>query len=169
VPVTTVPGDEEAAAARGRLRASHAAREQVIGTLQAAFVQGRLASDELDARVGQALTARTWADLAVLTADLPAGRAAAQPPRRPAAPRARRPARSALTWGACWFVAPAILVAGLLPDNHNAAAVAIPLALVYLMAWIVAGVVVLDSWHQRRSRGQRPPRPAPSGQALEGG
>ena len=34
VPVTTGPGD------RGRLRACHADREQVIGTLQAAFAQG---------------------------------------------------------------------------------------------------------------------------------
>jgi hypothetical protein len=36
------PGDETAAAAgsRGRLRASHADRELVIGTLKAAFVAG---------------------------------------------------------------------------------------------------------------------------------
>jgi DNA-binding MarR family transcriptional regulator len=67
---------------RGHLRACHADREQVIGVLQAAFVQGRLGRDELDARVGQALAARTYADLATLTADLPAGLAAAEPPRR---------------------------------------------------------------------------------------
>ena len=45
------PGDEMAAAAgpgRGDLRASHADREQVIGTLKAAFVQGMLAKDEFD-------------------------------------------------------------------------------------------------------------------------
>ena len=41
------PGDEIAAAAggRGHLRASHADREQVIGTLKAAYVQGMLAKD----------------------------------------------------------------------------------------------------------------------------
>ena len=77
-PVTTGPGDEKAAAAaRGHLRASHADREQVIGTLKVAFVQGRLIKDELDLRVGQAFAARTYADLAALTADLPAGPAPA--------------------------------------------------------------------------------------------
>jgi hypothetical protein len=51
------PGDEIAAGAggRGHLRASHTDREQVIGTLKAAFVQGLLAKDEFDLRVGQAL------------------------------------------------------------------------------------------------------------------
>jgi hypothetical protein len=69
-----------AAVGRGHLRACHADREQVIGVLKAAFVQGRLGQDELDARVGWALAARTYADLATLTADLPGGLAAAEPP-----------------------------------------------------------------------------------------
>ena len=43
---------------RGHLRACHADREQVIGVLKAAFVQGRLGKDELNARAGQALAAR---------------------------------------------------------------------------------------------------------------
>jgi hypothetical protein len=65
-------GDEITAGAggRGRLRASHADREQVIGALKAAYVQGMLAKDELDLRVGQAFASRTYADLAALTADL---------------------------------------------------------------------------------------------------
>ena len=70
---------DRAAAGRDRLRAGHADREQVIETLKTAFVHGRLTRDELDARAGQALTARTWADLAALTADIPAGPAAAGP------------------------------------------------------------------------------------------
>ena len=41
--------------------ASHGEREQVIGALKAAFVQGRLTKVEFDARVGQALTSRTRA------------------------------------------------------------------------------------------------------------
>jgi len=52
-----------AAAGHGHLRASHADREQVIGTLKAAFVQGMLAKDEFGARTGQALAARTYAEL----------------------------------------------------------------------------------------------------------
>ena len=85
------PGDEIAAGAggRGHLRASHADREQVIGMLKAAFVQGCLTKDELDMRVGQALASRTYADLAALTTDLPAGLARSQPVRNPARATAR--------------------------------------------------------------------------------
>ena len=80
-------GQMPVAAGRGHLRASHADREHVIGTLQAAFVQGRLGRDEFDLRVGQALASRTYADLAALTADLPAGLVVAEPSH----PRARAP------------------------------------------------------------------------------
>src|SRR5947199_4760000 len=93
------PGKSETAAAasrsHGSLRASHADREQVIGTLKAAFVQGMLAKDEFDLRVGQVFASRTYADLAAVTADLPAGLAAArrpQPAPRPGEGRVLRPA-----------------------------------------------------------------------------
>ena len=68
------PGGELAASAAGRgyLRVSDAEREQVIGTLKAAFVRGVLAKDEFDLRVGQAFAARTYAELAAVTAGLPA-------------------------------------------------------------------------------------------------
>src|SRR6516225_3908457 len=68
------PGDETAVAAagRGHLRASHADRDQTIDALKAAFVQGRLTKDEFDARVGQTLASRTYAELAAVTAGLPA-------------------------------------------------------------------------------------------------
>jgi DUF1707 SHOCT-like domain len=77
------PGDEIAAAhggGRGGLRASRADREQAAEQLKVAFVQGRLDRDEFDARVGQALTARTCTELATVTADLPAVPTAARPP-----------------------------------------------------------------------------------------
>jgi Domain of unknown function (DUF1707) len=75
------PGDKMAAGAGGRshLLASHAEREQVIDVLKAAFVQGRLAADEFDLRVGWALTSRTCAELTALTADIPAGLIRAHP------------------------------------------------------------------------------------------
>lgn len=41
-------------------------------TLRVAAGDGRLSADELDERLAAALTARTYADLAILTADLPA-------------------------------------------------------------------------------------------------
>jgi hypothetical protein len=75
---------DPAAAGRDRLRAGHADREQVIEALKAAFVQGMLAKDEFDARVGQALASRTYADLAALTADIPPAPAAARLARPPA-------------------------------------------------------------------------------------
>ena len=83
--MTTGPSEEKAAAA-GSLRASHVDREQAIIALKAAFVQGRLTSDEFDARVGQALASRTRAELAAITADIPVGPIAVQPVRRPAQP-----------------------------------------------------------------------------------
>ena len=83
------PGDEIAAGAGGRahMRASHADREQVIDTLKAAFVHGRLAKDEFDLRVGRVLASRTYADLGAVTADIPAGPVRAHSPnpaRKPA-------------------------------------------------------------------------------------
>lgn len=55
-----------------RLRVSDADRERTADVLRNAFVEGRLTQDELDARLGQAFEARTYADLAALAADLPA-------------------------------------------------------------------------------------------------
>jgi len=74
-----VPGDEIAAGAGdgSRLVASQADREQVLDALKAAFVQGRLAKDEFDLRVGKVLA--TYAELDALTADIPAALTAAQP------------------------------------------------------------------------------------------
>jgi Domain of unknown function (DUF1707) len=51
----------------------------VIELLKAAFVQRRLARDEFDLRVGQVLASWTHADLAAVTANVPAGLAGAQP------------------------------------------------------------------------------------------
>jgi hypothetical protein len=58
----TAGREDGTAGAMGRLRASHADREQAIDLLKAAFGQGRLAKDEFDVRVGQVFTSRTYAD-----------------------------------------------------------------------------------------------------------
>ena len=93
------PGDEIAAGAggHGHLRVSHADREQVIDALEVAFVQGRLTNDELDARAGRALVARTHAELAAVTAGIPAGPDLAQPP-KPARAQPRQPGNRAAKW-----------------------------------------------------------------------
>ena len=94
--MVTGPGDEMEAAAGslGDLRASHADRERVIDTVKAAFARGQLTAGELDARVGQALTARTYAELAAVTVSIPAEADLARPPKPARAPlRQPRPGR----------------------------------------------------------------------------
>jgi len=71
-------GDLEARRDRpapGQLRASHQDRDRVVEILRVAAGDGRLTSDELDERLEAALTARTYAELAALTTDLPAASA----------------------------------------------------------------------------------------------
>lgn len=65
------PGYRWDAGSRGALRASAVDRDRVAELITAAFAEGRLSRDEHDARVGRALAARTYAELDVLTADLP--------------------------------------------------------------------------------------------------
>jgi len=152
---------------RGHFRAAHADREHVIGMLKAAFVQGRLTKDELDARVGQTLASRTYGELAALTADLPAGLAGARVPRRAERAQARPPANNAAKAGIC--VAIAVAVAVIVSIATDGAAFQM-FARLYLMALLAAGAQVLFNWHDGRSRrGQLPPRPARGGRAVGGG
>ncbi|MGW8554813.1 DUF1707 SHOCT-like domain-containing protein [Streptomyces tubercidicus] len=53
------------------LRASHADRDRVVDVLRIAAGDGLLTADELDERLGAALSARTLSELTTLTADLP--------------------------------------------------------------------------------------------------
>ena len=55
------------------MRAASADRERAVDVLKAGFAEGRLTQDEYNERMGQAYAARTYAELAALTADLPAG------------------------------------------------------------------------------------------------
>jgi hypothetical protein len=169
--VTIQPGDNTAAGAgdRGHLRASHADREQVIGVLKAAFVAGMLAKDEFDARVSQAFASRTYAELAVVTADLPAMPAAAQPP-RPARARGEQPVLRARTV----MMATTALYAGVwaftvLPpwptDSEGDGPQPVIFLLlistiVYLIVVAVGVTNVVASWQEKRSGGQPPRRPA---------
>jgi hypothetical protein len=90
----------------GHLRASDADRERVVDALKTAFVQGRLSKGELARRAGQALESRTYADLAGVTAGIPAEPAATPRPRQPAAPV---PARS-VNWKVIAWVVGGIIV-----------------------------------------------------------
>jgi hypothetical protein len=55
------------------LRASDADRDRVLDVLRAAVGDGRLTAEEFDERADAALSARTFGELAELTADLVAG------------------------------------------------------------------------------------------------
>jgi hypothetical protein len=59
--------------AHDSMRASSADRERAVDVLKAGFAEGRLTQDEYNDRMGQAYSARTYGELATLTADLPAG------------------------------------------------------------------------------------------------
>jgi hypothetical protein len=154
VPVTKGLGDGLEAAGRGHLRAAHADRDRVIGTLKAAFVQGRLIKDEFDLRVGQTLTARTYAELATLTADLPAGLADVAPPGRGAG----RPVSNVARAGVCVAMAVAAPVVLSFSIGRAAFLLFTPF---YFMALAVLGAETLVSWQDRRSGGRPPRRPAP--------
>ena len=169
------PGDEIAPGASGhsRLRASHADREQVIETLKAAFVHGRLTKDELDTRAGQALAAWTYGELAALTADLPAGPTAAQPAARPAAEPASTPARTLAKAvrrsGICLLIPFALGGVAALTN----AQILVPLAVLAFVAAVIAasgflGYGVVDAWQERQSRRQLPPGPTQRRREVEG-
>jgi Domain of unknown function (DUF1707) len=114
--VTTGSGEHAAAGApgRGHLRASDADREQVIDTLKAAFVQGRLTRDQLGVRAGQALVSRTYAELAAATDGIPARlTGVVRPSGHPARP-ARKPVRKTVAAGAACVIIPATLGAAFL-------------------------------------------------------
>src|SRR5215467_12844542 len=70
LPDEPAPRDEPAPG--GELRASHDDRDRAVEVLRVAAGDGRITAEELDERVGAALTARTYGELAALIADLPA-------------------------------------------------------------------------------------------------
>jgi Domain of unknown function (DUF1707) len=179
----TTGSEDSAAARRGHFRAGHTDREQTIDILKTAFVHGQLTKDELDVRAGQALAARTYADLAALTADIPPRPPAARPPRPPAPVRCRPLARAAAASGACLVVAVAAAwvfllsiagdgdyhgIRGASPPPETPGALALLVAVIAAgMAFVIVVNAVATAVRQRRSRNQLPPGPRPGGHALE--
>jgi len=156
--VTTGPEDHRRAAAsrRGQLRAAQAGRADVIDTLKAAYVAGRLTEDEFEARVGQAFASRTHADLATVTADIPV----APVPVRPA----RMPDR-VVAWGTSVIIAAAALGGAVLIGGSALILWAVTMTGVLLFTVSV----LLNERQERRSRRRRPPQSAlsgPSGPAV---
>ena len=100
---------------RSRFLASDADRERVIDVLKTAFVHGALTKDELAVRAGRTLNARTYDQLAAITADLVRGPAEASPPATITAapvPARKRLNKKIVAWGACALIlAPALSAA----------------------------------------------------------
>jgi hypothetical protein len=156
------------AAGGNRLRAGHADRDRVIETLKNAFVHGRLTKDELDARAGQALTARTRGELAALTADLPVSPEATPPGHagRPPGHAGRLLAKAAAGSGACLAAASGLVLFavdfldphGLGSPGHPWSALCATFAFVLLiLALFIAVLGTAAAVEQRRFRGQLPP------------
>jgi hypothetical protein len=124
--------------------------------LKAAFVQGRLAKDELDMRVGQALASRTYADLTALTADLPAGLARTQPVRKPARAKARTASVAVILCPAGIYASTGVVHAVLIGNERLL--IALMPVFISFVVWMVGGVV---NWRGKRSGGQSPRRTAP--------
>jgi hypothetical protein len=136
----------------------------VVGTLKAAFVQGRLTRDELDLRVGQALASRTYAELAALTADIPAGLT----PAKPSAPAEAQGGQPVLRPGLV-IAAPTVLYAGVwvyamfFPkggDGPSKLPLILDSGLVYLIILATCVGMMVALRREQRSGGQSPGRPA---------
>ena len=107
-----------------RFLASDADRERAVDVLKTAFVHGALTRDELTLRTGRALTARTYAELAGVTAGLipaaprprPAAKTAQVSKRRVSKRRVskRRVSKKVVAWSACAVVLPVGLGAAFL-------------------------------------------------------
>jgi hypothetical protein len=140
-----------------QFRAGHADREQVIEALKAAFTQGRLTEEELDARTGQAFAARTYAELGAVTAAKSGGFLVI----------------AAVLVHSGNIIANSVpngLVLGSLGPYHAWTRVLLLLGLALAVtALVILGRGVAASAGQRRSRRQLPPRPRPGGHALDAG
>jgi DUF1707 SHOCT-like domain len=160
------PGDEMAPGAKGHghLRASDSDRAHVIDTLKAAYVYGLVSKDEFDAKVSQTFASRTHAELALVTADLPAGLAAAQ--QRPAPGWRDAPAGANVRSGSRAVIATAVFTALALVISVHAdpfASLAAFLLLVggggsALASLFLLGNRMRGSRRDKRSGGQLPPQ-----------
>jgi DUF1707 SHOCT-like domain len=148
------PGDEMAAGTggRGRLRASHADREQVIEVLKAAFVQGRLDRDEFELRVGRVLASRTYADLAALTAGIIPARLIRARPLEPARESVNKKKKAVAALSCATPATVGMLVAvPPLPDGSPFAVPVMVLMCVLFGAVSTCWLLLLHAWLDERA------------------
>jgi len=164
------PGDEIApgAGGQGRLRASHADRERVIEVLKTAFVEERLDRDEFDLRVGRALASRTYADLAVLTADIPPARPTRARPQEPVKESANKKEKAvpALACATLATVGMLAAVPPMMPDGWPFAVPVMVLICVLFGAVSTGWLLLLHAWLDERA-GRQSAHGLPPGAADE--
>jgi uncharacterized protein DUF1707 len=158
------PGDE-VAAGYGPLRASHADREQVIDVLKVAFAQGRLDRDEFDLRADQALAARTYADLAVLTDDIPVWLTSARPAET-VPESVNKKAVGVMTMATAAFIA----IWSVMMQTPDGSPFALPVIVVFLVMFMVVPtgwLLLLHDWIDKRAgrRSELALPPAPGDEA----
>jgi hypothetical protein len=100
---------------RADLRASDAEREHVATLLRHAATEGRLQPEELDERMGAALSARTYGELEEVLFDLPAS---ARLPERQTRSLARRPVMALVAITAVVFAIVFAIVSALVGSGH---------------------------------------------------
>jgi hypothetical protein len=137
----------------------------VVGTLKAAYVQGRLTEDELDARVDRVYASRTYAELTEVIADIPAELTAARASRDP-----WRATKIACRIEYAIFL-PGIVAFLLAPGGpHTTAAEMVGLtSIVGLLFWLLGVFMLVGSRPVKGSGGQLQPRAAPGAAAGAGG
>ena len=158
-----------AAGAEGdsNLPTSHVGREQVLDALKAAFVQGRLAKDEFDLRIGQVLAA--YAELDAVTADIPARLTTAQPPETIRKSHNKKLVQRGTAAGAGASVALTAAIAVAARGNPVISVVVVGLVGVFV-AVLLAGLLTLVSWVLESVASRQPSQglpPGPSGMAAQ--
>jgi hypothetical protein len=140
-------------------------------------VDGLVTKDEFDARVSQTFASRTHAELALVTADLPAGLTAAHQRPQPAPAKGNAPADAAVRPGERAITATAVFAGLALVISISAgpfASVAAFLLLLGGAGGTLVSLFLLRNWmrgsrRDERSGGQRVLRAAAGGGARQGG
>jgi hypothetical protein len=149
-------------------------REQVIGLLKAAFIQGMLAKDEFDQRVGQAFAALTKAELTALTADFP-GNLIAVPPPKPVRTRDKESVRARWVLATATTLYAGVWAFALIPSwpldsegdpPHTIIRLVFLTTVMYILVLAIATGTIVGGWLEKRSR--RPSLPGQGEQLRDG-
>jgi hypothetical protein len=147
-------------------------RERVIETLKVAFVQERLTIEELDVRIGGALGARSGAELAVLTADLPGG-LAAPPPRAREAWLSKEVRDGLRVIGSLYLIAAILWLSALLAGQDVVGAAmaftAVMTTMVALFSSLHGAAVLVHTRRRARSGRELRSQPASCARPFPGG